>query len=216
VKDTFAPVATRVVPYIAAGYPITTWATLLLAWGGSDQGYGVRYYQLQEKRNNSTWVWVPVPVGAREVHRAVVINSLYQYRVRGIDQVGNVGAWAYLANFTPTIVPLTSATYNGPWSSHPVANMPGGHTKFSSTRYASANFTCNCSSVAWYGPESSTQGTARVYVDGVLAGFFTEHTSRALAAEEIFAHTWSVDGVHTIAISVYSGRVDVGGFLILH
>ena len=206
VKDTFAPTSRPVTPYIAAGYPISnSSATLVLGWNGSDQGFGIHYYQLQENRNNTTWVTIPVPVGARSIHRVVSINSHYQYRVRAVDMVGNVGPFAYLANFTPTLVPLTSATYNGAWSSHPVANMPGGHTKFSSKRYASANFTCTCSSVAWYGPEGPSQGTARVYVDGVLAGFFTEHTTKALAAEEVFAHTWSTNGLHTIGISVYSG-----------
>ena len=36
-------------------------------------------------------------------------GSTYHYRVRGVDQVGNVGAWAISASFAPSLIPRPAA-----------------------------------------------------------------------------------------------------------
>ena len=217
VQDTFGPVATAAIPNIAPGYALTSSMTIQLTWSGSDQGYGVKYYQVMESRNGAPFVWLPaLPLGARSVYRGILVGSSYTYRTRGVDLVGNVGAWAYTPAFTSTVVAQTSATYAGAWSSHPIAGTPTGHVMMATTRYASATFSCTCSSVSWVGPISPARGTARISVDGVSAGVFSEKSTVTASAREIFAHTWATVGVHTIIISDYNGRIDVAGFVILH
>jgi hypothetical protein len=115
-KDTFAPVATA--PKIVTTSTSGTTATILLHWSGTDVGFGVKLYQLQESRNGGTYVSVTVPVGATSVSRTVADGSTYQYRVRGVDQVGNVGAYVLSAVYRPSLAPhsgLSSHSAGAGW-----------------------------------------------------------------------------------------------------
>jgi hypothetical protein len=215
VKDRFGPVANPPMAWIMA-LPVGSTATLAITFSATDQGYGVKYFILQESKNNAAWTNVPVPVGAKAIHRVVAVGSHYQYRVRGVDLVGNGGAWAYLANFTPTLFQETAATYISTWTSVALAGALGGHVKYASTHGSVASFTCTCSSLSWIGPKGPTRGTARVYIDGVYVAILSEKNATTLAAQGIYARTWGTVGVHRIDISVVGvGRVDVDGFLTL-
>ena len=87
---------------------------------------------------------------------------------------------------------------------------------YASTHGSVASFTCTCSSLSWIGPKSTTRGTARVYIDGVLIAIYSEKSTTTLAAQGIYARTWGVVGSHRIDISVTgAGRIDVDGFLTL-
>ena len=215
IRDRIGPVATVPLAWIMA-LPVGTTATLAITWSGSDQGFGVKYYQLMESKNNTPWQWVSVAVGAKAVHRVVAIGSLYQYRVRGVDLAGNVGAWAYLPNFSTTLYQETAATYNTAWVNARLVGALGGRVSYASTHGAVASFTCTCSSLSWIGPKSTTRGTARVYIDGILMGISSEKSTTNLGAQGIFSRTWAVLGSHRIDISVAGfGRVDVDAFLTL-
>jgi hypothetical protein len=73
-------------------------------------GFGVKYYQLQESRNGGTYVSVTVPVGATSISRTVADGSTYRYRVRGVDQVGNVGTYVLSALYKPSEAPRSGPT----------------------------------------------------------------------------------------------------------
>ena len=107
VPDTFAPVATA--PVLTSIATTASTVTVVIRWTGTDVGSGVKYYQLQESRNGGAYVSVTVPVGATSVSRSVTNGSTYHYRVRGVDQVGNVGAWAISASFAPSLIPRPAA-----------------------------------------------------------------------------------------------------------
>jgi hypothetical protein len=169
-----------------------------------------------ESKNNTPWQWVTVPVGAKAIHRVVSVGSLYQYRVRGVDLVGNPGAWSYLPNFRPTLFQETAATFIGTWAHHVLTGALGGSVSYASTHGSVASFTCTCSSLLWIGPKSSGRSTARVYIDGVLVATITEKSTTTLNAQGLFARTWTSVGSHRIDISVTgAGRVDVDAFLTL-
>ena len=216
VKDTIGPVTSVPTAWLMA-LPVTSWATIALTWSGTDQGFGVSYYQVQESRNNTPWVWLTVPKGAAFIHRGIAVGNTYQYRVRGVDKAGNAGAWSYLPNFSSTLSQESAATYIGTWTGAALAGASGGHVSYASTHGSVASFTCTCSSLMWIGPKSATRSTARVYIDGVLIGIYTEKNATTLASQGIFAKTWGVVGTHRIDISVTGGgRVDVDAFLALH
>ncbi|MGH2465827.1 MAG: tandem-95 repeat protein, partial [Candidatus Limnocylindrales bacterium] len=107
-KDTFAPVCSA--PKIVTTATSGTTATITLRWTGTDVGFGVKYYQLQESRNGGAYVSVTVPVGARSISRTVADGSTYQYRVRGVDQVGNVGTYVVSAIYKPSQAPRSGTT----------------------------------------------------------------------------------------------------------
>ncbi len=215
VKDTFAPVTTAPRALIVAP-PIGSSAQITLTWSGTDRGFGIKIYQLQVSRNHAPWASVTIRVGAHAARQTVALNSFYQYRVRAIDRVGNVGRWASLS-FTPTLYGETSATYSGTWKSAALSGALNGSVKYTSALGAVASMTCTCSAFAWIGPKAPTRGTAQVYVDTILIGTFSEKSTRTLAAQEIMSVTWASRATHKIGISVAgTGRVDVDGFLILH
>ncbi len=214
VKDTFAPVVTAPRPWLRTGY-YSSWAPITLTWSGTDQGFGIRTYQIQQSRDNQPWAYVTLPLGARSLVRSVAIGSYYQYRVRAIDLAGNVGKWAYLA-FTPRVTEETGATYLGTWTSATLANAYGGSVTYAGTHGSVASFTCTCSSLVWIGPKSATRGTARVYADGVLIGIYSEKSTTTLFRQGIATITFASKGTHRIDISVTGvGRVDVDAFVTL-
>jgi len=215
VKDTFAPVTTAPRALIVAP-PIGSSASITLTWSGTDRGFGIKTYQLQASRNHAPWASVTIRVGAHAARQTVALNSFYQYRVRAIDRVGNVGRWASVS-FTPTLYRETSATYSGTWKSAALSGALNGSVKYTSALGAVASLTCTCSAFAWIGPKGPTRGTALVYVDTVLIGTFSEKSTKTLAAQRIMSVTWASRAAHKIGISVAgTGRVDVDGFLILH
>ncbi|HEY7937444.1 MAG TPA: Ig-like domain-containing protein, partial [Candidatus Limnocylindrales bacterium] len=107
-KDTFAPVAAA--PKIVTTATTGSTATIKIRWSGTDVGFGVKYYQLQESRNGGTYVSVTVPVGATSISRTVADGSTYRYRVRGVDQVGNVGTYVLSALYKPSEAPRSGPT----------------------------------------------------------------------------------------------------------
>ncbi len=131
-----------------------------------------------------------MPVGHASINRVVSIGSQYQYRVRAIDLAGNVGPFTYLANFTPTLVQETAATYTGAWTNARVVGALGGHLSYASTHGSVATFTCTCLSMAWIAPKGTTLSASRVYVDGSLIGIYTEKGTKNVMYQVIFAKTW--------------------------
>ncbi|MGH2511078.1 MAG: tandem-95 repeat protein, partial [Candidatus Limnocylindrales bacterium] len=215
VRDTVAPVAYSLHAWIASG-TVNTTATVTLTWKGSDQGFGVKYYQLQEKRNNTSWVWVTIPVGHTTINRVLTIGSQYQYRVRAVDKVGNAGPYTYLANFTPTLVQETAATFSGPWANTRVRGSLGGRIAYGATHGSVATFTCTCLSMAWIGPRGVSLNASRIYVDGTYLGFATEKSSRSSMYQVIVNKTWYSIGTHQLMISVTGwGPVGIDAFLTL-
>jgi hypothetical protein len=103
IKDTFAPTTTA--PIIWTLSTTSSTVTVLISWTGSDVGFGVKYYQLQESRNGGAFVAVTVPTGATSVKRTISNGSKYTYRVRGVDFPGSGGNWVLSADFFPSAVP---------------------------------------------------------------------------------------------------------------
>jgi hypothetical protein len=214
IKDTFAPVTTTAVAWILGG-SINTTASIALTWHGTDVGFGVKTYQLQESRNNAAWAFVTLAFGASSTHRVVTVGSYYQYRIRAIDLAGNIGPWTY-THFTPTVYQESAATYSGAWTSLRMVGALGGRVESASTHGPVAVFTCTCRSMSWIGPKGAL-GSARVYIDGVLQGIFSEHTATSLAHQGIFAKTWGGPPVlHEMVISAKGdGKLEIDGFLTL-
>ena len=213
-KDTIAPVAVAPKAWITTGAVGTT-ARIVLTFSGTDVGFGIKSFQLSESRNNGAWVVVPVVVGAHSVVRAVVIGSQYQYRVRAIDGAGNVSAWAYLANFTPTLFQESSATFIGPWvGAHPSYAL-GHRLVYNRLPRGVASFTCTCSSLAFITPVGPGLGAERIYLDGVLIVKKSESASKLHGGIALFAVTWGTVGVHRIDISNAGGQLDLDAFLTL-
>jgi len=91
--------------------------------------------------------------------------------------------------------------YHSAWSLASYASYSRGHVKYSSTLGATATLKFSGKGFAWVGPTGPTRGTARVYIDGVLAKTVDLRRSTFQARSVVFAKALAA-GAHTAVIKV--------------
>jgi len=92
--------------------------------------------------------------------------------------------------------------YAGTWGTARYAKYSNHRVKYATRAGASATMTFTGTGVAWVGPVGPTRGSARVYVDGRLAGTVQLHRSTFHARQVLFQRHFATKGVHTIRIVV--------------
>jgi hypothetical protein len=111
-----------------------------------------------------------------------------------------IARWASSAG--ETTVPETSSklTYHGHWFTayHPA--YLGGAVRSTNQKKASVALSFKGSGIAWVGPVGPTRGTAKVYVDGVLATTVSTYASDFKPTQVLFTKTWSTTGTHQIKL----------------
>jgi hypothetical protein len=92
----------------------------------------------------------------------------------------------------------------------------GGADRFATARGATATIRLTGRSFAWVASRGPSRGTARVYVNGVLAKTVNLHASTVSKRRVVFATSWSTSATRTITIRVMGTaghpRVDLDGF----
>ena len=202
--------------------PVTTTAPVRVRWTGSDRGWGIERYELQESRNGGAWRGVALPSArSTEVLRRQTIGSTYRYRVRARDRAGNVGAWAYGRTQRTTIYQEGGSrfTWKGAWTTATGAEFSGGAARSSVAAGATSRVVFWGSAVAWVAPRGPDSGLAQVWIDGVLSRTIDLVTSAPMPARVVYAKAWSAPGTHTLVVKVVgtSGRprVDVDAVVVL-
>ena len=111
----------------------------------------------------------------------------------------------------------SAIAYRGAWSVSRATSASGGTTRVATAAGARATFTFTGRAVAWIAPRGSSQGSARVFIDGELAA--TVNLAGSTAARRIaFTQAWPVAGKHTLRIEVLGTRghpaVQVDAFVV--
>jgi hypothetical protein len=217
VMDRVPPSVTPPRAGLVAGSQLgTTTIPVRLAWSGSDDRSGIRFYDLAIRRDQGSYGSVTSVTPA--VQRSLWPSHTYRARVRATDRDSNVCAWAYGPAFRLTSFSELSSyiSYLGPWQTYYSSSSVGG--RFRSTRVAGARATFRFygESAGWITSWGPTRGRARVYVDGHYIKTIdlrqTSSSSRRLA----FVTSRSVPGWHSVTIRVVGdGRVDIDGFATL-
>ena len=92
----------------------------------------------------------------------------------------------------------------------------GGTLHYTSTAGASVSYTLNGAGVSWVASKGPTRGSARVYIDGVLASTVSLYSASYSNKVVVFAKAWSTNGTHTIQIvcvgTAGHARIDLDGF----
>ena len=113
----------------------------------------------------------------------------------------------------------SAVTYAGSWSTKTSTSDWGGHLKVASRASASATFHLTGWGVAIVASRGPSEGSARVYVDGVLATTINLHASAGTLRQLVFTRAWSSPRSHSVRLVVLgsSGHpaVDLDGFVIL-
>jgi hypothetical protein len=180
-------------------------------WSACDPD-GVASYRLQRQLNGGSWSTVTLATPTTlSINQSLAQGTRYRYRVRATDGLGLASADIWAPAFIPTASDNTSGliSYAGAWSTGSSAAYWGGTVRYATAAGASATYTFTGKSVAWVAYTSSTRGSAKVYVDGVLKATINLNTPTAVARAQVFAFNWATSGTHTLKVVVDSGRVDI-------
>jgi hypothetical protein len=216
-------VSVPAVAFHALGLVGSTTVPAIITWSARPGAAPILAYDLQVATNGGSWV--EVGLASALTTRASVnlrLGASTQFRVRAADASGHTGPWTN----GPTEKTLayeensSTVTYGGSWSTETSTSDWGGHLKAASHASASATFHLTGRGVAIVASRGPTEGSARVYVDGVLVTTLNLHATVASVRQIVFTRAWSSAGSHTVKLVVLgtSGHpaVDLDGFAILH
>jgi hypothetical protein len=221
VLDTIAPTATTPSWRLVSGSTISLGRTTVrLGWTGSDATTGIGHYELAQSTDGGTWTSVSTSLTSASLDQLLAPGHTYRFRVRAIDQAGNVGSWIYGSTFRITAVSQSSSSvrYGGTWANSTSTTWWGGTARSSSTKGSTASFTFTGRSIAWVGLKAANRGKAYVYINGVLKATVDLYSATTLKQRLVWSASYSTSATRTITIRVLgtSGRprVDVDGFLV--
>ena len=219
--DTYPPVAraptSALVSATALG-PATI--PVRVSWAAAtDQGRGVAGYEL-ERFLGGAWVSVPL-VRATDTSMTVVLapGQVHRFRVRAVDQAGNLGAWATAGAFRLGAAQETSIAVirKGHWTASFAPAFYGGRAMSSQVVGASARITFTAQQIAWVSTVGPTRGEARVYVDGAYVRTLDLRSASIATRRIVYVQAWASSGTHTLEIRIVGTpgrpRVDVDAFL---
>jgi hypothetical protein len=96
-----------------------------------------------------------------------------------------------------------AVTYTQGWTrGEPSFLWSGRSPTFSSVPGAQATLTFNGTSVSWVGERGPDAGTARVYLDGAIAGEVDLYSANQLPQDAVFTASGLADANHTLTIEV--------------
>ena len=150
-RDLTRPNTTAPVERFTAGQ-VGPLVPVSLTWSGTDRGWGINSYKLQQSVNGGAWTTIGLPSPkTTSIVRMVATGSTVRYRVRAKDKAGNVGAWDYGPTFRPRTVGELNAkiAYRGSWTLVDDATAFGGHLREATASGARATFTFRGRDIAW-------------------------------------------------------------------
>ena len=211
--NTTAPVQKVGGAVVGPAIPVT------VTWSGSDRGWGIRSYALQQSVNGGTWKTISLPSAkTTSIVRMVPIGTKVRYRVRATDKAGNVGSWDYGPTFRPRNVAESNPhiIYRGAWPLVDDVTAFGGHLREATVSGSRATLTFTGRDVGWLAERGPGRGKAKVYVDGVLRATVDLNATTDSPRRVVYRRHWSSLGQHTIRVVVANAHtVGIDGFLVL-
>jgi hypothetical protein len=199
---------------------IGTTVPVRVGWTGSDPA-GVDHYSVHVSVDGGSYHILASSLHATSLLTQIAAGHDYRYRVRGVDKLGNVGAWKYspilrLRSFQDS----SSAThYVGTWHNRSSAIYMGGSARYSFTAGATVQVTFSGRAVAWISRESLDSGKAAVLIDSHYV-MTVDLNGPGRSPVIDFGRSWGSSGTHTIKIVVKGTaghpRVTHDAFLVLY
>ncbi|HET8784406.1 MAG TPA: hypothetical protein VFM38_02140, partial [Candidatus Limnocylindrales bacterium] len=158
-----------------------------------------------------------VPPGPFDVTLAP--GHSYRFEARAIDKAGNAGAWRAGATLRPALVQQTSRAlrWSGSRGSASLSVYSGGSVRYLKAG-ASVSYTTKARGLAFVTTKGPNRGTARIYVDGVLAATVNLNAPTYTYRYVAFSRRWGSLTSHTIrvvSVGTPYGRVDVDAFAVI-
>lgn len=150
------------------------------------------------------------PVDATAIQLKVIAG------VGGFGTAAEINVYEY-ANETPELTYHivddrdASLVYSGTWHDDSASTFLDGTARYTSDTNASVSFTFTGTAIQWYGQNDTNFGTAKVYIDGILAE--TVNVNGTMTSQKLlFSRTGLSAGEHTILVVRASATIDVDYF----
>ena len=189
-------------------------------WVGTDPDDAIASYQAQMKTNGKAWVDLTL---ATPTDTSVTVNltpgNLVNFRIRGTDAAGHVGAWKAGVAFRVKGSQETAATYTGTWALTADTDAWGGNVDRSTTLGADATITFTGRNLALIATKGPAYGSIDVYVDGTF--WKTVKLNAPVLAKRVVVFRYSTlvftNSTHTVRIvndaTAGHPQVDIDGFV---
>lgn len=150
------------------------------------------------------------PVDATAIQLKVIAGA------GGFGTAAEINVYEY-ANETPELTYHivddrdASLVYSGTWHDDSASTFLDGTARYTSDTNASVSFTFTGTAIQWYGQNDTNFGTAKVYIDGILAE--TVNVNGTMTSQKLlFSRTGLPAGEHTILVVCTSATIDVDYF----
>lgn len=104
-----------------------------------------------------------------------------------------------------------SLIYSGTWHNDSSSTFLNGTARYTSDTNASVSFAFTGTAIQWYGQNDTNFGTAKVYIDGILAETVNVN-GPMISQKRLFSRTGLPAGEHTILVVCTSATIDVDYF----
>lgn len=189
-----------------------------VTWTGADAGpAGVASYDVRRSRDGNAFTTIATGLVKPTLVWSLEPGHTYRFQVRARDKAGNVGDWKAGPTLRPALVQQSNSAirYAGITKATSYSRYSGGTQRYLGAAGASATYTTTARSISFVTTKGPNRGSAKVYIDGVLAATINltaeAHTYRYVA----FSRTWSSVGTHTIrivSVGTPVPRVDIDAF----
>ena len=219
VIDRSAPTTTKPAVSLRSGTTLNVGAVRVnVTWSGTDLGpAGILNYDLARSYDGAAFKIIGSAVTGTSFGWSMTPGHTYRFQVRARDKAGNVGAWKAGSTLSPALVQQTSSSvhFSGASTTTTFSSYSDGSQRYLGAAGASASYTTTARSLSFITTKGPNRGSAKIYIDGVLAATIdltaAGHTYRFVA----FSRTWSSAGTHTIkvvSVGTPVPRVDIDAF----
>ena len=189
-----------------------------LTWSGTDVGpAGIASYDVRRSRDGKAYSTIATGLANPALVWSLEPGHTYRFQVRARDKAGNVGAWKTGPLLKPALVQQSSASVkfqgSSTWTSY--APYSGGSQRYLGAAGSSATYTTSARSISFVTTRGPNRGSAKVYVDGVLAATLDLTAETGTYRFVAFSRTWSSVGTHTIrivSVGTPVPRIDIDAF----
>jgi subtilisin family serine protease len=193
-----------------------------MVWpAATDALSGVRDYQIQLSANAGPFATFVTTVG-RSATRSLAIGTPYRFRLRARDRASNYSSakdGPIVTAFQWQDTKSSAVAYSGKWSIVSTSGASGGALHRTGSAGASVTFTTTARAIAIVGRRATTNGQAKIYVDGAYVKTVNLQRSTTQNKYIFFSTSWASTATHSVKVVVVGTAghpgVDIDAFVAL-
>jgi hypothetical protein len=188
-----------------------------VSWTASDVGpAGILNYDVRRSYDGQAFQTIATPTSP-VILWTITPGHTYRFQIRARDKAGNVSAWRVGPILKPALTQQSSGAvhFSGSSTTTTSSSYSGGSERYLRVAGASVSYTTTARSLSFVTTRGPGRGTAKIYVDGVLAATVALNASTTTYRYVAFRRYWSSIGTHTIkvvSVGTPVPRIDIDAF----